>query len=98
MYLDGRANVWVLMRLESDFQYRVVTVSPIGRQLNEEEVNGLIRRLQAHDMRRGFKPKEAVDAHNASVDAERSRVSGEKLDSMADKLAWGIKRDVGYHY
>jgi len=98
MYLDGRANAWVLMRLEADFQYRVVTVSPVGRQLNEEEINRLIDRLIAHDIRRGFKPKEAVDAHNAAVDKAKADAAGERHEAVADRLAWGITKDVGYHY
>lgn len=98
MYVDLRANVWVLMRLEADFQYRTVTVSPMGRQLNDEEINKLCLRLVLHDTRRGFKPKEAVDAHNASVDKEKKAASDEHIEQVADKLAWGLKKDGADNY
>lgn len=98
MYLDGRANAWVLMRLEADFQYRVVTVSPVDRPLNPEEINKLCLRLVMHDTRRGFNPKEAVDSHNATVDAEKQKVADERHEQVADKLAWGLKKDGADNY
>lgn len=98
MYVDLKCDVWVLVRLEWDGEYRVVTVSPTGQQLNEEQVNRLIVRLVGHDTRRGFDVKAAVDANNAALDAEKARVEGDKVDAIADRLGWGLKKDVGYHY
>lgn len=98
MYVNPKDDVWVLMRFENDGQYRVVTVSPVGQTLNNEEVNKLILRLVAHDTRRGFDPKAATDAHNAQQDKSEVDQLSEYNAQKADKLAWAIRKDLGHLY
>ena len=46
MYVCPADDVFILLRFEHDGEYRVVCVSPVGGDMNPEEVNKLIRRLQ----------------------------------------------------
>ena len=98
LYLNYADRRWVLIRLENDGEYRVVTVSPPDQVLNEAEIAKLIMRLVAHDSRRGVDVKAMSDAHNAQVKAAVEAEESEKREKLAEKLAWGIQKDLGHIY
>lgn len=98
LYWDGSASRYVLMRLERNGEYSAVTATKPHTILNDEKVNQVIKRLVETDVRRGFDIKQAVDSHNARVDAEAARARGDKFESMADKLRWALKRDGADNY
>lgn len=96
-YNDGQAGRLVLMRLENDGQYRTVLVSSQYQIPGDEMANRIIDRLVASDVRRGFDVRAAIDANNAKVDAAKAAAESEHNQAVADKLAFGLKKDLGAH-
>lgn len=88
---ENRLHLW---RLEADGEYRLLARSAPNAPLDER----IIHLLVAHDTRRGYKPKESVDAHNAQVRRARDEKDDEKMSEAADRLAHGVRKDIGYHY
>lgn len=96
-YWDGQEQRGVLVRREHDGEYRTVLATaqyPIGY---DEMANRIVDKLIEQDVRRGYDPKKAVDAHNAKVDAEQNYRASQRNQQFAEKLAWGLRKDLGAH-
>lgn len=90
----GPGNCLYVWRLEGDGAYRLVSRSKPGVGLDER----LIHHLVSHDTRRGVDPKDSVDTHNAKLDAEREYRNDEITSQAAERLAHGLRKDIGYHH
>lgn len=97
VYSRPAANSFLLVRLESDGEYRVTKELKSTRPLSPGDVNLLIRWLVERDTRRGFDVGRYVEERNAAADRERERLENEWRAQAADRLAFALKKDLGAH-
>lgn len=55
----------------------------------------LVQQLAAHDVRKGYRPMEAIDRHNEQVDRDRDRQMDDQFEDLADKLHFALNKDLG---
>lgn len=91
-------NSFVLVRLERDGEYSIVTAQRSVQMLTPGDVNRMIRWLVSHDATKGFDAVKAVaDAEaKANADAER-HVAEWSENEVTPRLAWALQRDLGHH-
>lgn len=89
---NGQTERVELWRLEDDGEYRLVMRGRPGMRVVDM---GIIQFLVTHDRQRGFKLRDAIDAHNAKLDADREKEFDAKVEAAADRLHWALLRDIG---
>jgi len=93
-----RRQMFILVRLEHDGEYRKVRDLVTDKPLGPQAVGELCRWLVERDSRRGFDALKWVNEHNAAVDRERERAEDEWRAEKSDKLAWALGRDLGVRF
>lgn len=87
--VDG---LWEIHRRCEDGELRRVGSWKADRVPHPDRV---VQQLAAHDIRRGYRPLEAIDRHNELVDRNRDRQMDEQFEDIADKFHWAVKKDLG---
>jgi hypothetical protein len=91
-------NSFVLVRLERDGEYSIVTAQQSVQMLSPGDVNRMIRWLVSHDATKGFDAAKAVLEADARAEAAaEQRVAEWAEEEMAPRLAWALQRDIGQH-
>ena len=72
LYRNNVENCYILVRRESDEEYRLVIRSPRGELISTDSINRLIKKLIAVDRQRGFDPIAATLGYN-----EKRRLASE---------------------
>jgi len=91
MGVDGTVAVYAFDRDGNRYRAAVVDARNPGWRYE------LLTRLRDGDWQRGDQ-FDRLDALNRARDLETSKALQEKKDEMAERLAWGIKRDLGHLY
>lgn len=92
VYICKPTQQFVLWRLEADGEYRPCATLPPNASMTPGNVNELIRRLVAHDTRRGYDAYTDVVTQQDLAARDAERVRQEWVADFADKLHYGLSR------
>ena len=84
-------------RLCEDGEVRLIMRSKPGVTSLGSEA---LRFLAEHDTqsRRAYDPVEEINRHNAGVEKSIADREKDRRGEAAERLAWALRRDLGYHY
>lgn len=92
VYLCKPTQQFVLWRLETDGEYRPCAALPTDAAMSPDNINRLIRRLVAHDTRRGFDAYATVMAAHAKMEHDAEQERRAAISDFADKFHYGLSR------
>lgn len=95
LYVNQREGRFELWRLENDNVYRCSLNCP-GYVKGVEAVAWLVKWIVEHDSRRGHDPVLTVIEHNTRIDSAKAAASTERNAEVADRLHFGLMKDIGH--
>ena len=92
---NNQAKRWEIWRQCEDNKPRRLASMPKGAGFPDRVQT--LAQLQAYDTRLGYDPYEAMVAAEDADTRERDRVFGDESEELADKLHFGMTRDLHAH-